>query len=483
MRLQHWVAGKFAVLAALPLVGCGGAEPGSADESVGEATLELSTVPTGAQCLQVVGSGGLTFTATAPLTAGASSASVSLGRLPLGSGTINASVFDVACASLAGATPTWIADAQTATFRPGVATTLTMNLRANNPVNANANFVGNITSLNAGYEATGLVLSDGTVRFAGNWSPISGGYVFLKPPGLSGVLGLAAPRTYNAHACARTSTQLLCWGSNTFGQIGTGPSSSSTPVVVAGISNPTAVSVGFNHTCAISGGSVVCLGYNAFGQLGNGTTTNSSTPVFVGTAAAPDVVAAGSYHTCANTYGGVYCWGYNGSGQLGDGTTTQRPSPTSISGSEGMVALAAGDSHTCGVRADGTVRCWGYNGYGQLGDGTTTQRLTPTQATGITDAVQVATGLYHTCLRRTNGTVACAGMGTYGQIGDGAAQTRTTFTQVPGLTGVASISAGATHTCALLDNQQIFCWGDDNAASSGDNSPGNNYKPIAGIVQ
>src|SRR5438552_3418214 len=113
MKLQHRVVGRFALLAALPLVGCGGAEPGgSADESVGEATLELSSVPTGAQCLQVVGSGGLTFTATATLTAGASSASVSLGRLPLGSGTINASVFDVACASLAGATPTWIADAQ-----------------------------------------------------------------------------------------------------------------------------------------------------------------------------------------------------------------------------------------------------------------------------------------------------------------------------------------------------------------------------------
>ncbi|HXK17964.1 MAG TPA: RCC1 domain-containing protein, partial [Polyangiaceae bacterium] len=290
MRLQHRVVGKFAVLAALPLLACSGAEPGDSDESVGEARLELTTVPSGAQCLQVVGSAGVTFTATAALTAGASSASVSLGRLPLGSGTINASVFDVACASIAGVTPSWIADAQTATFRAGVITTLSLNLRANNPVIASANFVGNITSINAGYETSGLVLSDGTVRLAGGWYPLPGGNVFTKPSGLSGVLGLAPPKTYNAHGCARTATQALCWGNNAYGQLGSGASgtSSSSPVVVAGITAPSAISVGNYHTCAISNGGVQCIGLNSNGQLGNGSTTSTTNATFVSIAAAAD---------------------------------------------------------------------------------------------------------------------------------------------------------------------------------------------------
>ncbi|MEO8903960.1 MAG: hypothetical protein ABI488_16650 [Polyangiaceae bacterium] len=486
MRLYNRVSGALVCLAALPFAGCGG-DPGNSGEPVGEAVLQLTSVPTGAQCLQVVGSSGVTFSATAAITAGASSASVSLGRLPLGSGTINASVFDVACSAIATATPSWLADSQTTTFRAGVITTLRLNLRANNPVVANVNFVGNVVAMNAGYDTTGLVLSDGSVRLAGNWYPLPGGNVFAKPATtFSGVLGLAAPKVYNAHGCAWTATQALCWGSNQYGQLGTGVSLGGygyTPVVVAGISSPSAITVGDYHTCAISGGGVSCLGYNGYGQLGNGTTTNSAVPVAVGIAAAADLVSAGSFYTCANTYGGVYCWGYNGSGQLGDGTTTARPYASTVSGAEGTVSLSAGDSHTCAVRADGTVRCWGANGSGQLGDGTTTQRLTPTQVTGITDAVQVALGWSHSCVLRASGTVACFGQGSFGQIGDGAAQTRLTPTQVPGLSGVTAITAGAFHTCAQLSDQRVFCWGEDGAGSSGDGAPGNNYKPFAAIVQ
>jgi Regulator of chromosome condensation (RCC1) repeat len=487
MKLNSAVSGAWLVLAALPLAGCGGAEPGDSGESVGQAEFQLTTVPTGAQCLQVVGSAGVTFSATAALTAGASSTSVSLGRLPLGSGTINASVFDVACSALAGATPSWIADSQSATFRPGVITTLTLNLRANNPVVASANFVGNIVSMSAGYDASGLVLSDGSVRLAGNWSPLpGGGSVFAKPTALTGVLEIAAPHIYNGHSCARTASQVLCWGSNLYGQLGTGValgSTISTPTGIVGLPIASAISVGHYHTCAISNGSAYCLGYNGYGELGNGTTTNSATPGIIGLPQATDLVSAGSYHTCANTYGGLYCWGYNGSGQLGDGTTTSRPSPSYVSGGEGTVSLVAGDSHSCAVRADGTVRCWGYNGYGQLGDGTTTQRLTPTQVVGITDAVQVALGWDHSCFLRANGTVLCSGMGSYGQIGDGTAQARSTPTQVPGLTNVVSITGGSFHTCAKLDDQRIFCWGEDGSGSAGDGSPGNNYKPIAAIIQ
>jgi alpha-tubulin suppressor-like RCC1 family protein len=54
---------------------------------------------------------------------------------------------------------------------------------------------------------------------------------------------------------------------------------SSSPIVIAGISSATQVSVGDTHVCAIlTGGQVKCWGDNSYGQFGNGTTTSSATP-------------------------------------------------------------------------------------------------------------------------------------------------------------------------------------------------------------
>ena len=72
-----------------------------------------------------------------------------------------------------------------------------------------------------------------------------------------------------------------------------------------------AVAAGDDHSCAaMSNGEVLCWGSNEWGQLGDGTLTRSFTPVSVdGLNGAVDVVA-GAQHTCALTdVGGVKCWG------------------------------------------------------------------------------------------------------------------------------------------------------------------------------
>lgn len=495
MRVSNRWMGASAVvsaswlLAASSLMACGGAEPGGSDESVGEAVVELSTVPAGAQCLQVVGTGASSFSLTVPLTAGASSASLSLGRLPLGSSTINASVYDVACASLAGASPTWVADTIGANFKVGWVTSLTLTLHQINPVVANANFVGNIVSIAAGAGTTALVMSDGTVRTAGSWYPLTDSNVFTKQSALAGVLEMGPPGFDLDHACARTASQVKCWGYNNYGQLGTGTIGGvqSAPVVVTGVANASAIAVAGQHTCALAGGTVSCWGYNGTGQLGNGMTTDSATPVPVAFSpsppASPDLLSAGALHTCANTAKGVACWGANANGQLGDGTTTYRTTPVYPAGVDGTISLAAGIAHTCAVRADGTVRCWGVNSNGQLGDGTTTQRLTPTLVPGITDALQVAVGWYHTCIRRATGAVSCFGLGQHGELGDATAQSRSTPAPVPNLVNVVAISAAVEHTCALMDDQHVVCWGDDSAGACGDGKPGNNYKISFATIQ
>jgi hypothetical protein len=489
MRSIDWRSVVLATCLGWFTLGCSGEDAGS-EEAIGTAALEISTVPAGAQCLQVIGTGPSSFNVTAALTPGTSSASVSLARLPLGESTLNANVYDVACASIAGVQPTWVADPQSVTFRAGVATTLTLNLRQQNPVLVNANFVGNIVSMTAGYAATGLVLSDGTARNAGWWSPMgTGGAIFstwTSPLLPAGVVELDAPRGFNGHGCSRTATQVHCWGSNSAGQIGTGVavgSSSSSPIVVSGLSGVQELALGTTHSCARTTAGISCWGSNASGELGNNSLTSSATPVAVsGLAAAPDIVVAGQNFTCASTHSGVQCWGSNVSGQLGDGTTTNRQTATTIN-LLGTVSLAAGLNHVCAVRADGTARCWGNNASGQLSDGTTTQRLVPTQVPGLDDAVQVTAGAFHTCFRRTNNVVSCVGDNNYGQLGDGTATDRSTAASVVGTSGAVSVVAGGIHTCVLLDNSKVKCWGGDQSGQCGDGTPGNNYEPYEALVQ
>jgi alpha-tubulin suppressor-like RCC1 family protein len=455
-------------------------------ELLGQAELALSTVPAGALCLQAVASGTESKTVTVALAAGSSSAQVSLGLLPLGTVTLTASVFNLACASIAGASPTWVADSQVVTLRPGVVPKLSLTLRQNNPSVTNVNFVGNITSITAGYGNTGLVMSDGTTRVAGYWSTLSSGRVLAATSGLTSVAKFLAPTTYAAHGCVlSTSGVVSCFGLNTAGELGSSIAigSSSGAVAVAGAPLASQLVIGAHHTCELDQyGYVYCWGANGSGQLGRGTTTASATPTYV-SLGRQDVLTAGWAHTCGSYGEAVACWGDNVSGQLGDGTTTMRTTPVYLYSVTGTVSLSAGSLHTCAVRGDGTVRCWGNNGSGQLGDGTFVQRTSPVQVPGITDAVEVSAGGSHTCVRRQNGTVACFGDGSYGQLGDGAAQDRATPVTVPDVTGATQIACGSFHSCALLENQTVKCWGWSGDGGLSDGTFMNRYKPITSIVQ
>jgi alpha-tubulin suppressor-like RCC1 family protein len=96
------------------------------------------------------------------------------------------------------------------------------------------------------------------------------------------------------HACAlRETGQVVCWGTDGEGQLGddaTHPQCSESntspcsrePVEVKGTTDAQTISLGAGHSCALlQSGDVVCWGSNDFGQLGSGDFAESPTPVSV----------------------------------------------------------------------------------------------------------------------------------------------------------------------------------------------------------
>lgn len=301
-----------------------------------------------------------------------------------------------------------------------------------------------------------------------------------------------------SHTCVRhVNGQVGCWGSNGSGELGNGTrGTSSTQVLVSGITDASWIAAGNSASCAVRGtGAVQCWGANTSGVLGNAD-ADSVVPVtitgFPTAGNAPDKVSVGGGHACVVTRGGdVYCWGANAYGQLGNGTTSTGATPTiqhvlAPSGGgflSGVDAIETAADFTCARRVSGTgmsrvsqVYCWGRNHLGQLGDGTNTDRNRPVLVTGAGNAVfrlSINGVGQHACVvtggvNGPSGSVICWGYNDAGQLGDGTTANRSTPVTVASLTARA-IVAGDHHTCVITNDagRPMRCWGSNGSGQLG----------------
>jgi alpha-tubulin suppressor-like RCC1 family protein len=189
--------------------------------------------------------------------------------------------------------------------------------------------------------------------------------------GLSGVRTIAAS---DRHSVALTSDGgIWVWGDHGAGDQGNGVySNSAIPLRLRGFSDIVAIAAAYQLTIALKhDGTVWTIGYGAAGGLGNGATVNTSTtPVMVKGLTGVKAIAGGYMHACAlKGDGTVWCWGYNHDHQLGDTRLATDASnvPVRAGTLAQVAAIAAANNHSAAVTADGTVWTWGQNNGGALG--------------------------------------------------------------------------------------------------------------------
>jgi uncharacterized protein (TIGR03437 family) len=183
--------------------------------------------------------------------------------------------------------------------------------------------------------------------------PNSGTAVAVKnPAGNAALSGVASMNTGYEDTCAiLTNSSLLCWGANRSAEDGNGNNSQQDlPVAVVGASSSgsltgiSQVTGGDDHTCALTNsGGVLCWGSNSNGQTGTGPGSNTDpfTPQqVVGLTSGVTEIASGYRHNCAITSsGGVMCWGSNARGQVGNGNKNDQDAPVQVLGVGGSGLL------------------------------------------------------------------------------------------------------------------------------------------------
>lgn len=331
-----------------------------------------------------------------------------------------------------------------------------------------------------------------------------------------------------AHACAILQDgSVRCWGSNASGQLGSSDAGyEGSPRPVVGISNAKGLSATgegiAGTTCVVVGsGDVMCFGSDAWGQLGRGaggSLAPNPVPSPVPSLQAKSVTLTGTFALAIGTDDRLWSWGSNDTFQLarttspddagsasgaaladrisstvrsyagtsgvgfvvtddgtllswGDGRADQlgRPSSLTLSPTPEAIALSdvssvvAGAAHACAL-GRGRVHCWGENEHGQLGTGRKAGEALPAPValpTGVY-AVAVAAGGNNSCIIDADGDVYCWGANASGQTGTVGQLDQAMPARIAGLDEKAvAVAIMDDAVCALLRGGSIACWGDN----------------------
>jgi alpha-tubulin suppressor-like RCC1 family protein len=295
--------------------------------------------------------------------------------------------------------------------------------------------------------------------------------------GLSGVIDVSAGFGYTCAVVdgGAGSGPVKCWGTeegltngrNTYGLV---------PASVSGINDAVAVTAGDAVACALlSDHTVACWGDNSQGELGDGTRASSSTPVVVPGLSGVQAINAGEGSVCVVMQAGgtVECWG--SAGYVAPDEPDDTLTPTQVPRLTGAVSVSASPYNSCAVLQNGTVECWSLDAH----------PFVPKVVPGLSGVKAYAFSVdgqqtEHSCALFADGTVKCNSPNPYaGQIGNGTTKPNgNKLVTVSGLRQVTMISAADFYTCAVRSTGSVECWGGNTDGVLGDGTAINSSRPV-----
>lgn len=236
----------------------------------------------------------------------------------------------------------------------------------------------------------------------------------------------------------RRNGEVVTWGRNEIGELGTTAEIATTPMnvreksgnILVGAVKVTAGKL--NGAALKTDGTVWVWGSNANSQLGQGDKVNSTyaIPVLapIGTTYLnniKDIQAGNNFFISLTNDGEIYSWGIGGSGQLGNGATSEKNIAVKAKDLANIQKIAVGNDFVIALISDGRVYTWGYGGAGRLGNGSTSNQSSPVQvklnaSTFLTDVVDIGAIYSSGYALASDGSVYAWGAGAEGQLGNDA---------------------------------------------------------------
>lgn len=286
-------------------------------------------------------------------------------------------------------------------------------------------------------------------------------------------------------AVIKNDGSLWMCGSNYYGEIGVSDYKDETSVkqLVKVMDDVADVACGENHTLAVKkDGTLWAWGSNEYGQLGTGNQKDSNKPVQVkmpGGKMAADVEADYYYSAAVALDGTMYTWGLNTNGRLGQGNASFSDcslTPTAVCSD--VIAYSLGRVTAAAVKKDGSVYAWGSNyDNGCLGVGSSSANvLVPTKVEGIANAVDVCAGYWWTAALTEDNVLYTWGRNNHGALGSGSSES-STVTPEKIMDHVVAMSVSNEHGAAITDEGKLYTWGYGSNGELGQGSTKNSAVP------